>query len=197
MPNFILRTVRKHKPQLIEVGAMLVATIVLTSNISYSSAVLVEGPITLIGQHLSDQVQGITGSVVKLSGNHFPPVRLPRAQSNPVSTRVWIFSGRVAAPIVRKPYTSGSGAISFSLVMSNRWSLVEARKSPNLIGWTMSDSEGRFQVGLKPGEYTLLVEYGTDLYSSGFRDGTSYASLQVEANQILDIKLINSEDATF
>jgi hypothetical protein len=176
---------------------ILVGIAALINSKSYASSVLVEGPITSFGQHLAAETKGITGSVIKLSGNHFPPVRLPRAKSDPVSTRVWIFAGRIAAPIVRKPYTSGSGVTSFSPVMSNRWSLAEARKSPNLIGWMSSDSDGRFQVGLKPGEYTLLVEYGKDLYSSGFRDGTSYGSIQVEANQILDIKLINSEDATF
>jgi hypothetical protein len=130
------------------------------------------------GKILPHQYQGVTGYVIKKSGNYFPPVRPDRtsAKSEPIATRVWIFSGKISRN-------------------STQWSLNDARKHPSLLGWTMSASNGQFMVGLKPGEYTLLAEYGTELYLNRWGMDGNYSSIQVEAGQIKEIELINDKDA--
>lgn len=139
------------------------------------------GPITLSQQKLPHQSQGISGFVIYLSGNQMPTNQTDESRSNsqPVSTKVWIFSGKIM----------GTG--------SPRWLLEKAQKHPSLIGWTVSDSNGKFKVGLPPGEYTLLAEYGSNLYLNKFLGDGSFASVQVTTNQVTEVQLINDENAVF
>jgi hypothetical protein len=143
--------------------------------------VSLSGPITPAKQQLPHQSQGISGFVFSLNGNQMP-INQPdesRSNSQPVSTKVWIFAGKII----------GTG--------SPRWPLEKAQQHPGLIGWTVSDSSGRFKVGLPPGEYTVLAEYGSDLYLNKFLGDGSFASVQVTANQVTEVKLINTENAVF
>jgi hypothetical protein len=154
---------------------------------------LLDPPTALTGKQISNEPQGIIGHVIKLSGSYFPPVRPNRAKLEPVATKVWIFSGRIMAPLEYAP-----PPLDRSLPRpSHRWSLDEARKHPNLVGWTMSDSAGQFKVGLKPGVYTLFAQYRNSLYLSCFHSDNSYYSIQVEANKIQAIELVNRENTSF
>ncbi|WP_448379616.1 hypothetical protein [Gloeomargarita sp.] len=61
----------------------------------------------------------------------------------------------------------------------------------------MSDKDGRFQVGLPVGEYTLLIEDGEDLYLNEFGGDGTFATVQVQPQQITSVELRNTEQATF
>jgi hypothetical protein len=139
------------------------------------------GPVTSSQRQLPHQPQGIRGLILSLNGNQMPMIQPneSRSGSQPVSTKVWIFSGNIIS--------SGSP----------RWSIEQARQNPNLIGWVVSNSAGEFEVGLPPGEYTLLTEYDSDLYLNEFFADGSYASIQVVQNQVTQVQLINTENAVF
>lgn len=124
--------------------------------------------------------QGVRGFVMRLQGNQMPTVnrKKSRTEPEPLSTQVWIFSGRI----------QGQGT---------RWSVSEARKHPNLINRVHSDVQGKFFVGLPLGEYTLFAQYGSDLYLNSFLGDGSYGSVQVSEGKITEIRLVNTEGATF
>ncbi len=81
--------------------------------------------------------------------------------------------------------------------ISPRLPLAEAAQLPNRLGWVMSDKDGRFQVGLPVGEYTLLIEDGEDLYLNEFGGDGTFATVQVQPQQITSVELRNTEQATF
>lgn len=134
----------------------------------------------LKGMPLSNQGQGVSGFVTRLQGNQMPTVgrNSTRSQPSPISTDVWIFSGRI----------QGKGT---------RWSVSQAEKHPNLVTRVRSDAQGKFFVSLPPGEYTLFAQYGSDLYLNSFLGDGSYASVQVSESKVTEIRLVNSEDAAF
>jgi hypothetical protein len=139
---------------------------------------LLPGAMTRSGDLLPDQGQGIQGQVLRFSGNLMPSLeRRPNPQ--PIQTKIWIFSGRVKGP------------------GSPRWSLQQATQHPSLLGWVLSDALGRFEVGLPPGEYTLLLEQGSDVYLNHFLEDGSYAAIQVDSFEVRDVQLANTEAALF
>jgi len=143
--------------------------------------VTLAGPTTSAQQQLPEQPQGITGTVLSLSGDQMPSMDANphRSGPQPISTKIWIFSGKIM----------GSG--------SPRWSLEVALQHPNLVGWVNSNVEGQFQVGLPPGEYTRMAQYGSDLYLNYFLGDGSYLSIPVTAGDIENIELVNTENAAF
>lgn len=127
-----------------------------------------------------NQRQGVSGSVTRLQGNQIPGIdRSNRATPpSPVSTQVWIFSGRIP----------GKGS---------HWSVSEAEKQPNLVSRVRSDEQGKFFVSLPPGEYTLLAQYGDNLYLNSFLGDGSYQSVRVSEGNVTEIRLVNTEGAVF
>jgi hypothetical protein len=134
----------------------------------------------LKGMPLSNQSQGVSGFVTRLQGNQMPTVgrNSARAEPSPISTDVWIFSGRI----------QGKGT---------HWSVSEAEKHPNLVTRVRSDAQGKFFVSLPPGEYTVFAQYGSDLYLNSFLGDGSYASVQVSEGKVTEVRLVNTEDAAF
>lgn len=135
--------------------------------------------------------QGIAGSVWSLTGNHMPrPLeKSPSAQAGsqphsqarrqPVQTNVWIFSGRIPS----------QGKL--------RLLVDQAKQHPRFLGQVRSNAKGEFSVGLPPGEYTLLAQYGSNLYLNSFLGDGSYATVKVKPGKITNTQLTNSERATF
>ncbi len=148
---------------------------------SSSSAIALPPPTTLNQETLSTESQGVVGTVQVLSGNHMPgPDAMQSDQATElISTKVWIFAGSVQSNL------------------SPRWALSDAEQHPSLVGWTMSDDEGKFAVGLPIGEYTLLAQYGDDLYLNSFQGDGSYSLVEVVKNEVTELELINSENAVF
>lgn len=130
---------------------------------------------------LEEYYQGVRGTVIRLSGDFMPTSEdtTSRNQRQLVQTTVWIFSGRI-------PSTG-----------SPKWSISQAHQHPNLVGWTTSDAEGNFSVGLLPGEYTFFAQYGSDLYLNSFSGDGNYKSVPVREGETTEIQLINTEEATF
>jgi|SRR5919199_4548718 hypothetical protein len=135
---------------------------------------------TLKGMPSPNQRQGVSGLVTRLQGNQMPMIDKNRARAapSPVSTQVWIFSGRIP----------GKGT---------HWAVSEAQKHPNIVSRVQSDAQGKFFVSLPPGEYTLFAQYGDNLYLNSFLGDGSYQSLQVSEGKITEIRLINTEGAVF
>jgi hypothetical protein len=132
------------------------------------------------GMPSQNQHQGVSGVVTRLQGNQIPMVgeNTARTAPSPVSTQVWIFSGRIP----------GKGT---------QWSVNEAQKHPNLVSRVNTDAQGKFFVSLPPGEYTLFAQYGNNLYLNSFLGDGSYQSVQVSEGKITEIRLVNTEGAVF
>lgn len=124
--------------------------------------------------------QGISGTVLRLSGDHQPTVDkiISRRKTEPIKTNVWIFAGRIPA--------SGT-----------HWPVAQAQGHPQLIKQIGSDDQGTFFVELPPGEYTLLAEYDDNLYLNSFLGDGAYGTVQVKAGEVVSIQLINTEKAYF
>lgn len=135
---------------------------------------------TLKGMPSQNQHQGVSGVVTRLQGNQMPMVgrSTSRTAPNPISTQVWIFSGRIP----------GRGT---------HWSVSEAQKHPHLVTRVQSDDQGKFFVSLPPGEYTLFAQYDEMLYLNSFLGDGSYQSVQVSEGQITEMRLVNTEGAVF
>lgn len=164
------------------IGLILGTTWIIFSGRSNSmTQAMLAGPTTSAQQQLTDQSQGIAGTVLSLTGNQMPSVdgNDRRSHPQPVSTKIWIFSGKIM----------GSG--------SPRWPVAVASQHPAFVGWTTSNAEGQFQVGLVPGEYTVLAQYDSDLYLNSFLGDGSYSSVQVTSAKVTDIELVNTENAAF
>lgn len=135
---------------------------------------------TLKSMPSHNQTQGVSGIVTRLQGNQMPTVGSNRTRTapSPISTQVWIFSGRIP----------GRGT---------RWPVSEAEKHPNFVGRTQSDAQGKFFVSLPPGEYTLFAQDGSDLYLNLFKGDGSYASVIVSEGKVTETRLDNTEGAAF
>lgn len=133
-----------------------------------------------LNEMLSPAQEGISGFVVRLQGNQMPTVGSNRVgiEPEPISTVVWVFSGRI----------QGKGP---------RWAVPEASQNPNLVKRVCSDAQGKFFVSLLPGEYTLFAQYNSDLYLNSFLADGSYASVQVIAGKVTQTRLLNTERAAF
>jgi hypothetical protein len=183
---------KKMKKTLTNFFAGCLVSIALLSPVNISHAITnscLIGPTSLSGTIFPTQRQGIKGHVVKLSGNHMPPARPPHAKTELIATKVWIFSGKI------RSYIDDPSNKILVQKIQQRWSLKEARKHPSLLGWTTSNSQGYFQVGLPPGEYTLFAEYADYLYLNAFNTDGSYGSIQIKEDQLIQIRLINNEDS--
>lgn len=134
----------------------------------------------LSGMLSSNEAQGVSGFVMRLQGNQMPTVGSSRSKSEPepVSTDVWVFSGRIKSK-------------------GPRLSVTQASEYPSLVNRVHSDQQGKFFVSLPPGEYTLFAQYGSNLYLNSFLGDGSYASVQVVQGKVTQTRLVNTEKAVF
>jgi hypothetical protein len=75
--------------------------------------------------------------------------------------------------------------------------VVEAAAHPQWLGWVESDDRGQFRVGLPPGDYVLLAQYGDRLYLNSFQGDGHYTPVRVEAGKVSALDLVNTEAAFF
>lgn len=134
---------------------------------------------TLNSMSAPNEAQGVSGLVLRLQGDQMPTVGGNRpSEPEPVSTDVWVFSGRIQSK-------------------GPRWSVAEASKHSNLVSRVRSNQQGQFFVSLPPGEYTLFAKYGSDLYLNSFSGDGSYTSVQVAQGKVTKTRLVNTERAVF
>jgi hypothetical protein len=154
----------------------------------FSLSIVLLGCITSTSLNHSDvsssvivENQGIQGVVRRLTGNHMPRIgdRTPGDTTEPVQTTVWIFTGQI---------------LSYG---SAHWAVSEARQHSRLMKQVESDATGQFSAELPLGEYTVMAQYGDDLYLNAFLGNGSYATVQVESGQIVEVLLDNTESAAF
>ncbi|BAZ39348.1 hypothetical protein NIES4101_53000 [Calothrix sp. NIES-4101] len=128
----------------------------------------------------SGQTQGVSGTVVRVTGNQMPSVgeNRQRSKPQPVKTNVWVFSGRIPAK-------------------GTRVSVTEAKQNFKLVTQVKTDKNGKFFVKLPSGEYTIFAQYGNDLYLNSFLGDGSFKSVQVNEGKITETRLVNSENASF
>jgi hypothetical protein len=131
------------------------------------------------GQH-QGQTQGVSGAVTRITGNQMPSIgeNRQRSKPQPVKTSVWIFSGRIPAK-------------------GTSLSITEAKQNFKLVTQVKTDKNGKFFVKLSPGEYTIFAQYGNDLYLNSFLGDGSFKTVQVTEGKVTEIRLVNSENASF
>lgn len=131
-------------------------------------------------QASSTQKQGIQGKVQKISGNYMPGISADAsAQSENVSTTVWIFAGQIPGN------------------QSAAWPVAAAEQHSDFLCQVTSDQQGNYIAYLPPGEYTVFAQYGEVLYLNVFQGNGSYESVEVVAGQLSQIDLIHTAEAFF
>lgn len=128
----------------------------------------------------SSEKQGIQGEVVQITGDQMPTIGTTKRRTppQPVETTIWIFADSIPAN-------------------SPRIQISEIQSQFNVLQKVKTDNKGKFFVELPPGKYTLFAQYGEDLYLNSFAGDGSYSKVEVVTNQISQVRLVNSETATF
>ena len=115
--------------------------------------------------------QGIRGRVVKLVGDF--TMDPPRGESVPQSVPVHVFRGRV------KPLDAPDP------------------KHPRLVRIVKPGGDGRFELALPPGEYTLVAEVDGKLYLNSWADDGCWTPVIVRAGRWTEFVIENVLEATF
>lgn len=117
--------------------------------------------------------QGITGLVMKLTGNHMPgPGARPGAQQA-ISVPIHVFKGKV------KPFDAP-----------------DARHS-QLVTIDHCQRDGIYKVGLRPGEYTVVAEIAGKLYLNSFDGDGNWSTVTVKKDEWTDWRIVDSSEAVF
>ena len=119
----------------------------------------------------SDAKEGLRVKVVKLVGDF--TINPPTGQQVPELSPVHVFRGRV------QPFETPDP------------------KHPALIKIVQPDQEGRFEMSLPPGEYTLVLDIGGRLYLNNWLDDGSWAITEVTAGKWTEYTIENVLEATF
>ena len=115
--------------------------------------------------------QGIKGRVVKLVGDF--TMDPPTGQRVPEVVPVHVFKGRV------QPFEKPDP------------------KHPALVSILTPDKEGRFEIALPPGEYTLVLDIGGRLYLNNWLDDGSWAIAVVNKGAWTAYTIEDVLEATF
>jgi hypothetical protein len=119
----------------------------------------------------ADLPQGIKGQVLKLVGDF--TLDPPQGERKPISVPVHIFRGRVKS--IEKPDL----------------------KHPALLRVVQPGTDGRFEVSLLPGEYTVVAEIGGRLYLNNWLDDGSWATVTVKPGKWTNYIIEDVLEATF
>lgn len=121
--------------------------------------------------------QGISGTVVKLRGDHMPTRGQPRGERTPLAAPVHIFKGQLKPMAAPDP------------------------KHPQFVTTVQADKEGRFRVELPPAEYTAVAELDGKLYLNKYRDakagGMVWGTITVAAGAWTEVTIEDSRSAVF
>ena len=119
----------------------------------------------------ADAAQGIRGQVIKLVGDF--TLDPPTGREEPQSVPVHVFRGRLQPLDAPDP------------------------EHPALIKILQPDKDGRFEIALPPGEYTLVAEIDGKLYINSWMEDGSWAVVNVLPGRWTDFVLENVLDAVF
>ncbi|MEX0704853.1 MAG: hypothetical protein WD069_22330 [Planctomycetales bacterium] len=117
--------------------------------------------------------QGIRGQVVKLVGSFLPGAGPEQGSREPLAVPVHVFGGRV------EPFDKPDP------------------KHPALVQIVRADAEGRFELPLPPGEYTVIPEIDGQLYLNNWLDDGSWATVKVEPDEWAEHTIEDVREAAF
>jgi inhibitor of cysteine peptidase len=120
--------------------------------------------------------QGVTGRVLKLTGNHMPTVGIGvgrRGKTEPLSVPVHVFKGAL------KPLAKPDP------------------KHPALVKTVRSGKDGRYRVPLDPGEYTVVAEIKGKLYLNLLRGDGTWATVTVRKGTWTTWDIRDTSEAAF
>jgi len=100
-------------------------------------------------------LQGIRGKVVKRSGNFMPGMGSSSGKEKPLAVPVHVFQGKVKT--MKKPDPKHKAAVA----------VVKA------------DRQGYYEVGLPPGEYTVVAEIDGELYLNSREGDGNWTTVSV------------------
>lgn len=120
--------------------------------------------------------QGVQGKVMKLKGDFMPLIGTPepgRNSTTPLAVPVHVFKGKLK--VFEKPDA----------------------KHPSLVKIVQSDKNGKYQLVLPPGEYTVVAEINGKLYLNTFESDGRWSSVNVKADQWTRQIIDDTSDAAF
>lgn len=119
--------------------------------------------------------QGVTGRVIKMTGDFMPSIGPGPKRGNlkPLAVPVHVFKGKV------KPLAKPDP------------------KHARLVKVVQAGPEGVYRADLPPGEYTVVAEIDGALYLNSFDGDGNWSSLNVEANQWTKWDIKDSSEAVF
>jgi hypothetical protein len=121
--------------------------------------------------------QGIQGQILQLKGNQRLSLSQPSPEPTPLATQVWVFRDRIP----------GQGSAT--------WPVAEAQVHPQLMEVLDTDDQGRFQIPLEPGEYTIFAQIGPNLYFNLFVFDGCYAPAIVKQGQVVELLIQDTQQA--
>jgi hypothetical protein len=129
-------------------------------------------------QPANEPAQGISGKVIKMTGDFMPSIgpRKNGGRTSPLLVPVHIFKGKL------KPFEKPNP------------------NHPQLAMIVNSDKDGSFRAALEPGEYTVVAEINGKLYLNCFTDnagGMAWCTVTVEAGSWATTAIKDSSQATF
>jgi hypothetical protein len=117
--------------------------------------------------------QGVRGQVVKMTGDFMPGPGPSRGRRTPLAVPVYVFKGRIR-PMAKPP-----------------------REHPALLKVLQADKEGRFELALPPGEYTVVAEIDGALYLNLISGPGEWGSVKVNAGKWTDFTIEDTRGAAF
>jgi len=128
----------------------------------------------------SKLTQGIDGMAVELKGNQMPTIGIKSSEPSGTAATICIYEQtninqtipEVSAPFFKKINT-------------------------RLVKIVSSNINGRFQVLLPVGRYSVFVKQGNILYANRFDENNNINVCNVEANKMASFKVVISNEATF
>ena len=122
---------------------------------------------------------GVNGVIMLLQGDFMPGPGGPSGKSRPVARKIFFYT-----------------AAKFDQVVAEGEGGFYRKINTPLIGQTSSSEDGKSQINLAPGTYTMVVEEKGKLYANG-SDGTYVKPVLVEAGKFTPIKFNIDYQATW
>ncbi|MBT9583905.1 hypothetical protein IV102_11225 [bacterium] len=122
---------------------------------------------------------GVSGVIMLLQGDFMPGPGGPGGKSRPVARKIFFYA-----------------AAKFDQVVAEGEGGFYRKINTPLMGQTSSAQDGKFQLKLAPGTYTMMVEEKGKLYANG-SDGTYVKPVLVEAGKFTQIKFNIDYQATW
>ena len=124
--------------------------------------------------------EGISGQVVRESGNQMPMKGAAQQPAKGLSTTVYIYE------LTNLNQVSRVDASAFYTAIHTK-----------PVGTVHSDSTGVFKIRLAPGAYSLFIKVGGRFYANSFDSNNNISPVTVEKGKRSRIKITENSSATY